>query len=122
MGIGIVDKATLKHGGPAAIIALAQARCRVAELFPAGVLQLDPGAAVLCHKADLDQLLLLGRKADDPGKSEMIRRLVGQYGPPDRFAAIGCPLEDAPADLRLDRAAHGVGTGVELCQRAPARV
>ena len=47
----------LEHGASTAVIAFAQARCGVAELFPARMRQLDRGAAILRREADLDQLL-----------------------------------------------------------------
>ena len=111
--IGIVDKAALKHVAPAAIIAFALARCGVAEFLPAGVCQLDPGAAIFGREADLDQLRLLDRQLDDPGKSETMRRVIRQYGPPRRFAPIGRPLEDTPANPGLDGAFYRVGPGVD---------
>jgi hypothetical protein len=58
--------------------------------------ELDPCAAILRREADLDQLLLLGRQPDDPGKDETMRRVIGQHGSPRRFAPIGRTFEDAP--------------------------
>src|SRR6516162_153278 len=108
-GIGIVVKAALEDGGPAAVIALAQARCRVAELFPARMGQLDLGATILWHKADIDQLLLPGRQPENPGKREAMRRVIGQYRSPGGFESIGRAFENTSADPRLDRAAHRIG-------------
>src|SRR5271169_6944552 len=87
-GIGILDKIVLEDGAPAALVALAQACRRVTELFPARMRQLDPGAALFCREADLDQLILPGLELDDPGKGEAMRRVVGQHGPPWRLAPV----------------------------------
>src|SRR6516162_1105717 len=107
----------LEHGAPAAVITRALARGGVAEFFPARMRQLDPGAAILRREADLDQLLLLRRQLDDPGKGEAMRRVIGHHGSPGRFASIGRPFEDAPADSPLDRAIYRVGAGVDPPQR-----
>src|ERR1700730_18154678 len=87
-GIGIVDEMALEDGAPTAVVAFAQARCGVAELFPARVGKLAPGAAILCCEADLDQLLLLGRQLDDPRKGETMRRVISQHRSPRRLAPI----------------------------------
>src|SRR3984893_8834717 len=108
----------LEHGAPTAVIAFAQARCGVAELFPARMRQLDRGAAILRREADLDQLLLPGRQLDDPGKGESMRRVIRQHGPPGRLVPIGCTFEYPPADPRLDRTVDRIGAGMDSRQRA----
>jgi hypothetical protein len=81
-GIGVVDERALDE-------AFAQARCGVSEFFPARVGKLNPGAAILCREADLDQLLLLGRQLDDPGKGETS---AGWNGRGDRRGAAGMTI------------------------------
>src|ERR1700720_4211727 len=90
----------LEHGAPTAVIAFAQARCGVAELFPARMRQLDRGAAILRREADLDQLLLPGRQFDDPGKGESMRQLPDKGDP--RIGSARTPPPSAP---RADRVA-----------------
>src|SRR5215472_8251529 len=108
-GIGIVGKALLEYPAPAAVVAFAQARCSLAEFFPAGMRELDPGPAIIRCEADLDQLLLFGREPDDPRKGQTMRRLIGQHGSPRGFAPICGSFEDAPAYSRLDRTVYGSG-------------
>src|ERR1700726_2063393 len=106
----------LEHGAPTAVIAFAQARCGVAELFPARMRQLDRGAAILRREADLDELLLPGRQFDDPGKGESMRRVIRQHGSPGRLVPIGCTFEHparrpaARSHSRPDRDRYGLAT------------
>src|SRR5947207_14086932 len=97
-GIRVLDEMALEDSAPAAVVALALARSGVAEFFPARTCQLDPGPAILCREADLDQLLLPGRQLDDPGKGQAMRRVIRQHGSPQGFAPIGRAFEDPPAD------------------------
>src|SRR2546421_5345182 len=108
-GVGVVDEMALERPPPAAVIALAQARCSVAEFFPAGMRQLDPGAPVLCREADLDQLFLLGRQLDNPGKGETVRRGIKQHGSPGRFAPLCGSLKNTTPAPRLPRNSHPAG-------------
>src|SRR5580693_4405813 len=96
----------LEDDAPTAVVPFALARCGVSEFFPARVRQLDPGVAILCCEADLDQLLMLGRQLDDPGKGETMRRVIRQHGSPRGFAPIGRALKHTSAVPLYDHTNH----------------
>src|SRR6516165_3056820 len=75
-GVDVFGVAALDQRRPAAVVALAQRRGRIAEFLPTGMRQLDPSVVTLRHETDFDQLRQFCREADDPGEGQAIWRLV----------------------------------------------